>query len=202
MKTPQRFLPSRAQYISFGFIGSFLAAFTTLYLIETIWGEMPRVVHPVVIGIVCGIISIYAHHHFDKKIAALTEKLRKGGTLPAKEAASDADIIRLVKDNMPEEAALLYNSLHKGTIEKAKLAVGLDISKEQYNPILWIAFLSAVFNVFMGIRLGKPPLIILGVLFAIGGCVTVFYQRRIRKTAEANRALIESGSLPTTERRA
>jgi Flp pilus assembly protein TadB len=168
---------------------------------EAIWGEsLPRLVHLIAVCVVCILVVNFAQYLFDRKITAITDWLRNTGTLPSTQTASDADILRLVRDGLHEEAALLYKSLHKGTIEKAKLAVGLDISREQYTPILWFAALAAIGNVIIGIHLGELPLFIFGVLFAAGCVLTALYQRKLRKTAEANRAMIEAGILPSTGR--
>lgn len=197
MSTPRSIIPSRFPYQVGGLLFTIACAILALYLSDTLAGKpLSDKVHLGVTTIIC-ILVVWGHYYlFERKIAALTEALRKAGTLPAKENASDADIIRLAKNGMTEEAALLHHSLHKGMIEKAMLTVGIDGTKAQLSvQIFLFAFCSAL-PLYIGIHKGKTPLILLGILFAIAGLFTLVLHYRQKKQAIANRQSIARGILP------
>jgi hypothetical protein len=64
---------------------------------------------------------------FANKLCAKRQiaKLRAAGTIPPEGQGGDADIVRLANEGKRREAALLYMALKGGSIDKARVVVGV-----------------------------------------------------------------------------
>lgn len=169
----------------------------TEYLVDVAHiSEHPEKLRLVASCIVCVLVMHVANYLFERRTARIIEALRRKGTIPPEGIASDADILRMVKEGKREEAAYCYKSLHKGAIEKAQVAVGINGYKMPHTLGLWLAAFGAISVTIVGLVRHRPTGIWAGMVLGAFFCIMFLYMRRTQRRVDENRSLIDGGILP------
>jgi hypothetical protein len=122
-------------------------------------------------------------------------RLRSAGTIPPANAASDADIIRLANENKREAAALLYVSLHKVNLGKARLVVGSPSVSNRFMAITG-AFL-LLFCFLCVARLENQ--IVLAMIWIANIFIFTAAYMKSRSLIAKNRKTLAKGQMPSPD---
>jgi hypothetical protein len=138
------------------------------------------------------IIAFFGDRLAKRSVARRIEKLRATGVIPAADKASDSDVIRLANECRREEAALLYVSLHKSNLGKARVVVGSTETQKRLIFIV-VALLFCIALLQLAKSGGNPGVVVIWIATFF---IFLAAWLRTRKLVAKNRAILESGALP------
>jgi hypothetical protein len=202
MKAPRKSFPNHSEYILIGMVFAIVLSIVAQYLTElaTLQTHLDathqRVIRLVVSSIVIALVLTYANFRFERKTAQVTKAFQADGTIPPEGTASDTDVLSLIREGKAEGAACCYQSLHKGTIEQANLAIGINSQQETNTLILVLVAIGAVLPASIGLVQHDQRGLIVGAIVAACFFILLFYTRHVQRKAEANCKMIEKGIVP------
>ena len=138
------------------------------------------------------VVAFFGDRLAKQSVKKRIEKLRASGTIPTADKASDADVIRLANASQREAAALLYVSLHKADLGKARIVVGSPATSTRLIYIVVALLLCAA--LLAATRNGGNPGGI--VIWIATFFITLAAWLKVRRLVAKNRAILASGSLP------